>query len=636
MSEVDKVSGDSILVGAADTIREQLTSMCEIIRKSARLASQTGDFSSFSSVLDVSLGMPSRFCADEAAVILGALYQVLSESPSIAYEIGWDMLELLLKYVDHFSAGVENRTTQRPFRVTMALFSLLCEQGNHGELLMRGCELMQHIESERNVERLAALTLDDNALDTAVVKESVDVNPGFDIGSTTRHEDIKFCVLFEVVRFSLLNIKTAHPSAYLLEAAATLLQVADDPNADLLSVSTYGRRMYLLARDFAVADADAVTEEEMHRVRCILVNFVSHAADVLLRRYSLKWAERLYVQMRYKVALAPPLERQRVYSETEYTRRMSEVMARMSQLLMSYDIDPEACIHEAIGLVMNGSGLAEVPPRLPPTEVDGVDILSRNKWTDALRKGVSLVGISAMKTQIHFDSQRRQCESVRFNMLFTLQVSQRLAHYASSKDIMLYWSLWCSLFFRPDTMRVVGEKLLNDYLNVLLSCISDSNCNEQQFVMGSIFARALRFQTSDFAYNYCINVMKTSDSPAEQFVVVETLKSLATGKICTSEDSCVSAQSHVQLTPDRRREIAEVSRDSIQRLCTKTNRFPCYYINLLSVVPTDRQIVLQICDQAEKKCTMCRSIAAQNDACTMQIDILTRGLTQLREFANTF
>lgn len=658
MSRVDQPYVESPILTPPNN--ELVASLCEILTTSARLATETGDYASFSSVLDVSLKNPARFSPADAALVLIHLHEIVASEHQIAYETGWDMLELLLEYVDFYSGGEGISGPVPAFRAAMALFNLLCEHGNHGALLLRACELMNQIGSSRDAKRLAALSLDENTLNTCVVKESVDASPGFDFGSSIRHEDIKFCVLFEVVRFSLLRVETAHPSAYLLEAASTLLQVADDPGADLLSVSTYGRRMYLLARDFDVANRELVSEDEFQRIRNLLVNFVSHAADVLVRRYSLKWAERLYVQMRYKVALAPPSERRRVYSETEYTRRMSEVMARLSQQILSYDLDPENCIPQYVGFKVDGDKFTKVEPRMPPTKVEGVEIFTKSPWSEALVAGVSMVGLSAMKTQLHFDSNRRDCKSVRINMLFTIEIGTKLTKYISCKDITLYWSLWCSNFFQQSTLDEVDESLLYRYLTVLLGFISDSNCSAEQFVTGSIIARALRFQSTEFAYNFCINVMRTSNSPAEQFVVVETLKSLATGKICHADhpvnggDDSMGMPPHAEskcngipefgsagnhtfdLSPERRREIAEVSHDTINRLMLHTNRFPCYYINLLSVVRTDRAIVLKICDEVEAKCAVCRVKNKHSSNCQAMIDILLKGTMQMREFANTF
>ena len=637
MSEVDGIVKNGLSAQAEYNRRDQLSDICQIIEKSAELAVGIQDYLSFATVIDINIGDPKKFSPDEATVILGTLYKVLATQTVICYQIGWDMLELFLKYVDQFSTGVDVHQTQKPFKIVMGLFSLLCENANHGELMLRACELMLQLESERNIQRLAAMTLDEKTLDSAVANVSIDANPGFDINNSgVRHENIKFCVLFEVIRFSLLRVKTSYPSSYLLEAASTLLQVADDPNADLLSVSTYGRRMYLLARDFDISGECEVSEEEMIRVRNLLINFVSYAADLLVRRYSLKWAERLYVQMRHKMAMAPPAERQRLYSETEYTRRMSEVMSRMAQLMLSYDIDPETVVHDFMGCTLVDSELVEMPSKLPDTSAEGVEILTNNNWASALVKGLSISGLSVLKTQIHFDSVRRVCNSVRLTMEMTLYIGTKMSGYACYKDIMLYWSLFLSNFFNSDKMKEVSESLLQRYLDLLIGTMSDSDSREEQFVTGSIVARALRFQTSDFSYNFCINVMKTSNSPAAQFIAVDALKCLVTGKICSSDNYCISTQKSIELTPERRREVAQVSRDAIRRLQSYTNRFPCYYLNLLTVVPTDKDIVLEICDDIVNTCSGCRKKAKLNSSCLMQLDILATAVDQLREYANTF
>lgn len=614
-----------------DTTQE----VCKNIDAAGELAVQTNDFLSFATVLDIQLGDPTIFTSEEVTVIFTHLYKTLNDNHVSIYKIGWDMLELLCRYVDHFTVGdVGKLAAMTPFRLVMALLSLICEHGNPRELMLRSCELMLSYEAKRNEERLAAMSLEDkdDGNETCTFQDNDDFHTGFDSLYVSRKDNVKFCTLFEVIRFSLQKINTPFPSSFLLEAASTLLQVANDPNADLLSIATYGRRMYLLARDFRMSEDCNVSQEEMQRVRNILVNFLSHACEVLVKRFSLKYSERLFLQMRHKVMCAPQKDRENVYCGTECTNRMCEVTSRISQLMLSFDFDPADALHSLLGVKCVNGELREHAGGLPSTKVEGVELLANNYWSQQILKGPSLSGLCILKTQLHYDGNRNIDWNVKMAAMYSLQINKTLQNTACKTDVLLYWALWTANFFGPQTARQIDEPLLTEYLQMHLHLISSSECREEQFVTGSVIARALRFQSSDYSYNFCINVMKTSSSSAEHFVAVEALKTLVNCK----NDLQEASNRPIELTPERKYEIAMVAKDSLFRLKKETNRFPFYYLNLLTVVPTDKRVLIQLVDEIN---TFIASVIDRIDtfpeSCQLQLKVLQEGVTKLSSYANS-
>ena len=625
------------------------------IQMASRLAVETQDYLSFATVMDLYLGNPNKFSSEEATEILSELLATLSEYPVIIYQIGWDLMEQLLKYVDHFSGNqMEMLPNQKPFLLLMALFSLLCEKGNPRELLVKACELILTTESDENIKKLAALRLDvqaggENTVlqdrmeqeGSSAAFENIDMSSqGFEGLDNSQQQNVKFCTLFEVIRFSLQRIQTPYPSSFLLEAAQTLLQVADDPNADLLSMATYARRMFLLARDFNMPGEDSVSQEEMGRVRNILVNFITQTADVVLRKYSLKLTQRLYIQIRNKVALAPPTERDFVYNESEQTRRVSEVISRLAQLLLSYDFDPEEHLYSTMGFRIIPNGGIELVPPVSPTKVEGCEVLADNYWSRKLLEGPSAPGLSILKSQLHFDGTRHKKVDWKDVASHVAFFHERFNASAGCRDIALYWSLWVISNSSVQTFANADLKLMTEWLQALLKLVKTSTSSGEQFVSGSVISRLLRLLPPKFAYDFCIEVMRTSNDPQQQFVVVESLKVLLTGKVTSSADEQTLAQGtdsqqQYSLTSEQKKDLTRVSGDAISRLKLCTSNVAFYYLNFLAVVPTDPEELIKVTDSLDAMCQSCITDCGGSltPSCSQKLAMLQSASSQLRQLA---
>lgn len=625
-----------------------IVGICERIHQSCNQAVKTGDYLSFATLLEFYIGDPGKFNNEDGLTILETLFTSLAEQPTLVYRMGWDLLDLLLRYVDrYFVSDVTSLPAQKPFRLVMALFSLICENGNPKELFVRACELLVSTETEKNRITLQEMSLKSEEEQEISNSKGVQLDmpaDSFESLDDTKQENVKFCTIFEVMRYSLQHIETPHPAGYLLEAASTMLRAADNPNASLLSVTTYARRMYLLARDFTIPNEDIVDPKELVQVRKILVNFLTYSANILLSKYPLKFSERLFFQMKNRVAMAPPADRAFVYKESDYTRRISEVISRMSQLLLSYDYEPDVEIRNALGVACDNDGnLSACEPKASSSQVADWGTEETDYWSRDLLKGPSFGGLLILKTMLHFDSNRIKKPNWKTSAIFTRTIYSKVPMTAGLKDLVLYWALWISN--QSESFTFDDDSLLNYYLDSILALICTSPSPQEKYVTGSIVARFLRFQTHSFSYNFCINIMKNSGSPYQHFVVVECLKMLITGKIGGgygenkgSNDQSPSVElvhGPMLLNSAERREVAEVSQRAIARLFSETSKIPFYYLNFLSVVPTDPEVVLSICRNLESLMQNCGSRGAISECCRVQIGLLHNAVGVLKQKAQT-
>ena len=58
------------------------------------------DFLSYSTLLDIYLNDPTKYSNEEKEQLLGHILTILSENKQLTYEIGWDLPQLLILYVD--------------------------------------------------------------------------------------------------------------------------------------------------------------------------------------------------------------------------------------------------------------------------------------------------------------------------------------------------------------------------------------------------------------------------------------------------------------------------------------------------------------------------------------------------------
>lgn len=130
----------------------------DVLDLAAHDATESGDYLTYGTVLDVYLGNPLQYKIDEREQLLQLLLLAFILDPKLVYEAGWDLPPLLLRFIDldyDFDAPI--RFAPCIYRV-LKLFELLAVWGNHKELLLKACECV----STLLVSHLSVVTEDES------------------------------------------------------------------------------------------------------------------------------------------------------------------------------------------------------------------------------------------------------------------------------------------------------------------------------------------------------------------------------------------------------------------------------------------------------------------------------------------
>lgn len=618
---------------------------CAIIRESAKTSLDTGDFISYSTVLDLNIGDPSRFSEHEALSILQCLLSTLESNNMLVYKVGWDLPEILMRYIQHFNMNEDHVLIgDTVLKVVMRTLTILCERGNPRELFLKSCELMVGLESDYPpvLENESLSKREDGLPKEAELKEDqepaaeeepmqcdegIPQAPFSEKVVDARHENVKFCLLFEIMSYSLQRIPTHYPSRFLLIAASSMLTVAST-HSDILSVSTCMRRMFLLARDFSMDIQDGTEQEELAQTRKYLVNFLTHAVDESLRCFGVKWAQRLYYQMANRKALAPIEDRETSYRASEYTRRMTDVIERSSQLAMAYDFDFEKELENTIHPRVSNSSHPLSPPTdamegseripfdtpmgTPLSSVDDGPTGANTQEDISVRlEKPSPVGVLIMYTQLHFDGSRHKSAPELSHAIYThLRLMPSPSSHAGLRDALMYWSLWVSGFVNEESVAHCSPALLSDYLIFLQMLAATTSSKIERLFLFSVVAKYIRCQDKQVSFDFLMRVLNCCPYCSVQNATVQMLKMLVIGKTRCDEqisgrrESCVGSGSLLSLTPEQQRQVALRAESSIDYLLQTYDQLTpllVSWFNLLTVVPLDRTVVDRICTKLENR-----------------------------------
>lgn len=104
------------------------------VLKSLELAvediNESKDYLSYSTLLDIYLSDPYKYSYEEREELLEHLLTILSNNTELTYEIGWDLPNLLILYVDlNFQFDASIRDAPNVYKV-LKIFECLALNGN--------------------------------------------------------------------------------------------------------------------------------------------------------------------------------------------------------------------------------------------------------------------------------------------------------------------------------------------------------------------------------------------------------------------------------------------------------------------------------------------------------------------------
>lgn len=297
----------------------QVDEVISLMKNAAKEAIETKDFLSYSTIIDIYLTDPKKYTNEEREQLLGCLLEILNESDELVNEIGWDLPQLLLSYVEsdgELQGGV--RDYPGVYKV-LKIFEVLAIKGNPKELFLKCCELLTTIKVE----------------DIQCTEETQNKIPFF---------EIKLYCIFELVDASLKRIKTFYPSKFLSMVVSSFINLIHQNNLDYGHIIHFMlRRVYSFARNYTTLplpdDTSSLSSQELQKViddeqylqRKLLTGFITQSIQIASKYFQFGFAND---HMSFLQSL------DRTNTKRYYVFNLdAPVMNRLFELALSFDIN---------------------------------------------------------------------------------------------------------------------------------------------------------------------------------------------------------------------------------------------------------------------------------------------------------
>ncbi|KAK6455422.1 YAP1 binding protein 2 [Scheffersomyces xylosifermentans] len=297
----------------------QFEKVLESLETGASEALESGDYLSYSTLLDIYLSEPARYSYDEREQLLSALLSVLSANEKLTYEIGWDIPSLVILYIESdFDFKGALRSAPCVYKI-LKIFEALALHGNPKELFLKCCELLTSISIS----------------DTHVTTEEEFQEKFF---------DVKLYCIFELVDSCMKKIKTYYPSRFLAMTVASYINlVHKNANDSVNNLNFIMKRAFSFARNYTsppvpdntdgsltAEELKKIKEDEEYIERKLLTGFITQLVALVnvdhQNGYGIDHLS--YIQAPHKASL-------KKYFEFEV---QLPVLDRMAELALSYDI----------------------------------------------------------------------------------------------------------------------------------------------------------------------------------------------------------------------------------------------------------------------------------------------------------
>lgn len=595
----------------------------QVLQQAAEDAIELQDWLLYSTVVDYYLGDREKHTAKEQEQLLECVVASLASHKELVYNVGWDIPALLVAYID------QDREEPSPLRTLPCLpqvmkgFEVLALQGNHKELLLKGCELMTSVKIEDN----------------------------FRVGEGAQKEyyQIKMHCLIELVSTSLWHIQTLYPSRFLTMAVTAFFNVIDYSKHDAAIRSFMMKRAYSFARDYAAPTVDLVPDlspkelakikdDETYLQRKLLRGFVTQSFRILASCFSFDMSGD------YAAYLASG-------STTEdwfQVHLRYPAFSRTAELVLAFDVDLHAKMAEYVAASHALLDRATVEPAADQDEATAVifqAVLSDYESTISS----SMLDSSGEKLQDSMDGclllysflqcSRNTCDEINIDFSDALVSTIRLTvpgmlnrNYINFglQDMHVFW-MWVALHKQPPQLlhKEVSD-VLTTLLKVYYQCLlftaltQWANSSVRSATL-TLFAKLMAHTDETVAWDFIHDTLANFPQETVKGAVIGVLKELLTkdrvvdldlekvglgekkeGKESTSKvkqdvvqqkqkvDSSQYAHRYIKLTDLRTQSLLQLTENAVDntimdgRLNQETFGTLVAYLNL--VVATKRQL----------------------------------------------
>ncbi|KAK6204523.1 YAP1 binding protein 2 [Scheffersomyces amazonensis] len=523
MSDAESVTSESTLEPF------QFEKVLESLESGAREAIESQDFISYSTLLDIYLSDPTKYTYDEREQLLNHLLTILTEHKQLTYEIGWDLPNLLILYVESdFQFHDPIRTAPCVYKI-LKNFEALALNGNPKELFLKCCELLTTVQLE-------------------------DVTITDDISIQERFYDVKLYCIFELIDSCLKRIKTYYPSRFLAMTVAAYINSAYKNATNSASNTEFiMKRAYNFARNYASPplpenDGTLTTDEikkisadESYLQRKLLTGFLTSLVYFVSVNHQYG-----YAVDHFSFLQEPHRSSLKKYFEYEVE---SPVLDRIAELALSYDIELDQDFKQYI---------KEAHELVDEFKFDGTDHdddisgdlfekvvidYQKNSLTTIITSDAKNINDSILGDILIYTHQiavKRTFDrvSITFSdaLVLTLrtiipQMVQKSFMATGVQDAVVFWS-WYSLYDAKDievAIATVPKTLLMIYYQALLFIIISSvEAPNFRYVVLTLLTKILALSPESTAYAFLKDSLINCPYERDKATLIGVLKELLT------------------------------------------------------------------------------------------------------------
>jgi hypothetical protein len=516
--KTEKQSGASTSATPEVDSSKELTQEALIanLKAAAQTSKETKDYMTYATLLDVYLEYSYKeFTDEEKENVLNALLEILNADDELVYAISWDVPSRVLPFLRtnlyDFGAGI---VSSRGLKTVLDIFKVLADKGNLKELVVKCLEELDKLQFE---------PLAENDSRPEVVVE--------------RFFELKFASLYGLLVSSIKNVKARYPSRFLVAATTGLLSFLVD-RVESFSIRTTSfvlRRFYFFARDYSPAPPDdgEVSENEAMLQDKILKKFLIDTFALGLQTHSLKWGQKLLIQLRKGVAFDADAEkRDSSYHTGQYGIDLAEVVQKLCQLAEPLKIDVDAEFKALVDKIINEEAESDDDDKTAteddPKADDEWGLEDESEAADTLHDE----GIFILATTTRFNDRQNPKilkltfpELIKVTKHFIVGSDQDPAEGSVGLyDALSFWALWTTRTLTNEQVKTqVPKDVFISYVQMLMYLAESTDDESQEQLLFSIIARLLGLHTLKTRIEYLLDTAEFCPYPKVRETTIKLL-----------------------------------------------------------------------------------------------------------------
>ncbi|GMG19244.1 unnamed protein product [Ambrosiozyma monospora] len=294
---------------------------------------ESKDYISFSALMDLYLNDLTVYTDDEKIQLLHKLYDIFAENYELVYEIGWDLPEIVFRFLDaEWQPAVLKLREQNQIVLSMKIFDVIAALGNPKELLLTCCELLRNLRKGEAFDEEFIQSIDEP------LHFFYDLLP-------LKTFTVKFHCLTQLLVACLARNKTIYPSKFLSKVSTAMIDFMKASKGDA-TLAPITRRLYTFIRDYIPPDIPEDNFEDPKDLRKIFDD------ENYLQRKLLVMLLTVVIESATMIGTAPFLETvvpSLIQRPTGYLMKDEmDVLCRLSSLALSMDLDVDSMLKQQI------------------------------------------------------------------------------------------------------------------------------------------------------------------------------------------------------------------------------------------------------------------------------------------------